>query len=110
MVAPSHVEGREDGVNVGAIDGLSRSASRGLSHEFTSASHITYYSPTCQGNSDEKMYTEFRNDGWPLCPRCGEDELFTLALWPDWQVSTPPLAWCVARIDGCYRCAWAPHA
>lgn len=37
--------------------------------------------------------TEFRRDGWPLCPNCGDDELYSLA--------TPPRA---DAIDGCYRC------
>lgn len=26
---------------------------------------------------DRSQYREFRHDGWPLCPRCGEDELMS---------------------------------
>jgi predicted RNA-binding Zn-ribbon protein involved in translation (DUF1610 family) len=37
-----------------------------------------------------------RADNWPLCPGCGEDELYDL--------STPPLATNTLR---CYRCGWA---
>jgi hypothetical protein len=40
-------------------------------------------------------YTEHRKDGWPLCPSCGEDELYSLAEGPSIQT-----------IRGCYRCAW----
>ena len=32
-------------------------------------------------------------NGWPLCPQCGEDELYSL--------STPADP---GKIDGCYRC------
>jgi hypothetical protein len=34
-----------------------------------------------------------RPDGWPLCPSCGDDELYSLALPP-----TPE------TIRACYRC------
>lgn len=34
-----------------------------------------------------------RTDGWPLCPACGEDELYSLSMVP-----TP------MSIEGCYRC------
>jgi hypothetical protein len=44
-------------------------------------------------------YTEHRRDGWPLCPSCGEDELYSLAEEPS-----------VESIRGCYRCAWFPEA
>jgi len=40
------------------------------------------------------MPIEFRADGWPLCPICGEDELFAAAL--------------NNIITGCYRCQWQP--
>ena len=29
------------------------------------------------------IYKEFREDGFPLCPSCGEDELYTLGKIPD---------------------------
>lgn len=40
-------------------------------------------------------YRERRPDGWPLCPRCGEDELWS----PD---STE------AGIQNCLACHWVP--
>lgn len=43
-------------------------------------------------------YEERRADGWPLCPECGEDELYSLAM---------PKA-TEATIEGCYRCGWKP--
>ena len=27
-----------------------------------------------------ETFTEFRKDGWPLCPQCGEDELYSVYL------------------------------
>lgn len=38
-------------------------------------------------------YRRWRPDGWPYCPRCDEDELYSLA--------TPAT---VETICGCYRC------
>lgn len=35
----------------------------------------------------------YRDDGWPLCPRCGEDELYSLATYAS-----------IETIAGCYRC------
>ena len=43
-------------------------------------------------------YTAFRKDGWPLCPHCGEDELYSL------QVPTAT----IDTIEGCYLCNWKP--
>lgn len=41
------------------------------------------------------IYREFREDGWPLCPICGEDELYSLAM---------PAT--IETISGCYSCRW----
>ena len=41
------------------------------------------------------VYREFRDDGWPLCPQCGEDEL--------WSPASPAT---IETISGCYRCDW----
>jgi hypothetical protein len=41
------------------------------------------------------IYREFRADGWPLCPRCGEDELWSNAIQPT-----------IETIVGCYFCRW----
>jgi hypothetical protein len=39
---------------------------------------------------------EYRRDGWPLCPNCGDDELWSRALDPR---ATDPLR--------CYVCGWS---
>ena len=46
------------------------------------------------------LYTEFRRDGWPFCPRCEDDELYSL-LMLDYhglpgQGEPPTLAECLA--------------
>jgi hypothetical protein len=38
----------------------------------------------------------FRADGWPLCPICGEDELYSLSIPANRE-----------EIHGCYRCGAA---
>lgn len=42
-------------------------------------------------------FTKIRSDGWPMCPLCGEDELYSLAI---------PAT--IETIVGCYRCNWRP--
>lgn len=42
-------------------------------------------------------YPHRRADGWPLCPQCGDDELFSSAI-PATE----------ATIAGCYACNWKP--
>lgn len=50
-------------------------------------------------------FTEYRPDGWPLCPQCGEDELYSHLIW-DGCGERPPLEdWIEAGI-GCYVCQW----
>lgn len=48
---------------------------------------------TGPGAELDTTYKRFRADGWPYCPRCDEDELYSLA--------DPPT---VQTICGCYRC------
>lgn len=43
------------------------------------------------------IYRHRRADGWPYCPRCDEDEL-----WSDATYATEDI------IVGCYRCGWKP--
>jgi hypothetical protein len=52
-------------------------------------------------------YIEFRKDGWPLCPRCGEDELYSLR----WMGPDPPpsLGEFIDTIEGCYSCHRKPE-
>lgn len=50
-------------------------------------------------------FKEHRTDGWPLCPRCEEDELWSLLQW-NGEGERPPLQ---AYIDAgltCYLCQW----
>jgi hypothetical protein len=53
----------------------------------------------------EPIFREFRWDGWPLCPRCGEDELYSVVLkgWRNGQ-PVPPRAQCFAGAFECYAC------
>lgn len=54
-----------------------------------------------------------REDRWPLCPMCGEDELYTLdmsatmALITDMSEETKREF--VLAIHGCYSCGWTPQ-
>jgi len=41
------------------------------------------------------MDYEYRKDGWPFCPRCGEDEL--------WSAKIPAQP---TDALSCYRCQW----
>lgn len=46
-----------------------------------------------------------RADGWPLCPTCDEDELYSLLRW-DGLTDRPPLQeWIDAGLR-CYKCGW----
>ena len=54
--------------------------------------------------------TDYRDDGWPLCPQCGEDELMSGCVQPEprdelrclacgWSGVVPPARWCNIRYD-----------
>lgn len=47
--------------------------------------------------------TEWRQDGWPLCPVCEDDELSVLATPPPPNY-TEPMAWYLERALFCHRC------
>lgn len=52
------------------------------------------------------MIKEYRKDGWPICPNCGKDELWSKLLWLG-DSDRPPLAdWIVAGLS-CYCCGWS---
>lgn len=58
-------------------------------------------------------YVKFRDDGWPLCPNCGEDDLWMTALdSTEWGLPTPgdaeSFAAAIKAIIGCYNCGWNP--
>lgn len=52
---------------------------------------------------------EFRPDGWPLCPECGEDEVYSHALLgvEAWEAKKlPTLDEIAGERFQCYRCHW----
>lgn len=52
-----------------------------------------------------KAIKEYRADGWPLCPQCEEDELYSLLQW-NGEGERPPLADYIAAGLRCYCCWW----
>jgi hypothetical protein len=44
-----------------------------------------------------RPYKHYRADGWPYCPQCDEDELWSAATYAT-----------VETIVGCYSCGWKP--
>lgn len=44
--------------------------------------------PSTVGHMNPHRFTEYRKDGFPLCPKCGEDELVS-ALMMVWNGSGP---------------------
>lgn len=48
----------------------------------------------------------FRADGWPLCPICEEDELWSPLIW-DGEGEQPSVAAYIAAGLRCYRCGYA---
>lgn len=52
-------------------------------------------------------YAEFRQDGWPLCPNCGEDELYSqiMLAWTG-TGERPTMQECVDGEMTCYKCNW----
>lgn len=51
-------------------------------------------------------FTEFRKDGWPLCPDCGEDELYSYLMLGWTEPDPPSLQDCIDSGMECYRCSW----
>ncbi len=50
------------------------------------------------------QYKEFREDGWPLCPNCGKDELFNRKFWL--KGSTDTMDNYINNGLRCYYCSW----
>lgn len=48
---------------------------------------------------------EYREDGWPLCPTCGADELWSSLQW-DGEGERPPLEDYIKAGLTCYLCHW----
>jgi hypothetical protein len=59
------------------------------------------------GRMSDKQFKEYRKDGWPLCPQCEEDELYSHLMlgWTD-PDSTPSVEECIKGGMTCYRCGW----
>lgn len=61
------------------------------------------------GGMNPKRFKEYRKDGWPLCPRCGEDELAShLALLWDGREEPhrPTVLECLRNGFVCMACGW----
>ena len=52
-------------------------------------------------------FKEYRADGWPLCPHCGGDELWSPLIWLD---ERPPVKDFIAAGLRCYLCGWSKDA
>ena len=50
-------------------------------------------------------YTEHRADGWPLCPVCGEDELWSGLPW-NGNDPRPPMQEWIDHGLRCYKCGF----
>jgi hypothetical protein len=50
-------------------------------------------------------FTQWRPDGWPLCPHCGKDELWSDFWWDGTGVKPPVQRYIDAGLT-CYRCGW----
>jgi hypothetical protein len=55
---------------------------------------------------DTVSLTKFRKDGWPLCPICDEDELWSPLEWGHNNEPVPSLGEFMAAGLRCYRCNW----
>lgn len=60
------------------------------------------------GDVKATTYTAFRDDSWPLCPRCGQDELWS-DIWNRLEPK-PTMTEFIANIRGCYACGWKPSS
>lgn len=54
--------------------------------------------------ADLALFREFRKDGWPLCPRCEEDELWSSVAIVASRAVT--LEECFEGEFTCYYCNW----
>jgi hypothetical protein len=57
---------------------------------------------------EDTPYKEFRKDGWPFCPRCGEDELYSHKMlhWHG-DGERPTIEECIKGGMTCYNCSWS---
>lgn len=54
-----------------------------------------------------EQFKDFRKDGWPVCPKCGDEELWCpgFVAWTR-EEDKPTLAQCYFKGFKCYRCSW----
>jgi hypothetical protein len=62
------------------------------------------------------MYADFRRDGWPLCPLCKEDELYSTRMiefasavakgQAQDPADRPSVFQCMRGVMRCYKCGW----
>ena len=50
--------------------------------------------------------TEFRADGWPLCPQCENDEVYSSLLLGWTESRVPTMNEIADGHFGCYACSW----
>lgn len=55
---------------------------------------------------EEAVRYEYRADGWPLCPNCGEDEMYSLHFSETRRNIPPTLGEYLSRPLRCYACAF----
>lgn len=54
----------------------------------------------------ERLLVRYRKDGWPLCPRCEEDELYNhVGSKPPYSPNIPLVEY-FAEPFRCYYCNW----
>lgn len=55
-----------------------------------------------------ELYKEFRSDGFPLCPVCEEDKLYSGVMMA-WMGTgeRPTIEQCIAGEMTCYQCNWS---
>lgn len=62
-----------------------------------------------QEKAETPLYTQFRDDGWPFCPDCGYDELYSLAFLQYDAKETPTLEQYLEAGMRCYNCNFESH-
>jgi len=61
-----------------------------------------------ENKMNPKRFDKYRKDGWPLCPKCGEDELFSaLCMVVTKDMKQPNLLDCLCAGFGCHKCGWS---
>jgi hypothetical protein len=83
---------------------------KAVEHLFAGTTRMMVCSTRCQSLVERAQtmtlrLTTFRADGWPLCPQCGEDELWSPYYWEGTGVQPPIQTYIDAGLT-CYQCHW----